>query len=144
MGALQFDLLEVGDDLPVLNFGEITRHTLALYCGGSGDHNPIHVDSDFAKAAGYKDVFAHGMLSMAVLGRLLTQWTMQENIKNFSVRFMTITHVHDRVTASATILEKKIFNGEQTLVLEVRMTTDDGTITLLGTADIIVPIEELS
>ena len=69
---LDFSQLNVGDQLPPLEFGAISRHILALYCGGSGDHNPIHVDIDFAKAAGYDDVFAHGMLSMAILGRLLT------------------------------------------------------------------------
>ena len=56
---MDFSQLKVGDQLPTLEFGVITRHILALYCGGSGDHNPIHVDRDFAKAAGYDDVFAH-------------------------------------------------------------------------------------
>jgi acyl dehydratase len=55
----------------------VSRLGLALYCGASGDHNPIHVDIDFAKAAGMPDVFAHGMLSMAWLGRLLTNWVPQ-------------------------------------------------------------------
>ena len=45
--------VKAGEAIPALEFGPITRHTLALYCGGSGDHNPIHVDSDFAKASGY-------------------------------------------------------------------------------------------
>ena len=48
------------------------RLTLALYCGASGDHNPLHVDIDFARAAGLDDVIAHGMLAMAYLGRFLT------------------------------------------------------------------------
>ena len=52
----------VGDRIVHKTFPPITRHTLALYCGASGDHNPIHVDSDFAKAAGFPDVFSHGML----------------------------------------------------------------------------------
>ena len=47
-------------------------HELALFAGASGDHNPIHIDIDFARKAGMPDVFAHGMLSMAWLGRLLT------------------------------------------------------------------------
>jgi acyl dehydratase len=67
----------VGAELPPLTLPPLTRHTLALYCGASGDHNPIHVDIDFAKAAGLPDVFAHGMLSMAWLGRLLTNWVPQ-------------------------------------------------------------------
>ncbi len=136
---LDFSRLNVGDQLPPLEFGAISRHILALYCGGSGDHNPIHVDSDFAKAAGYDDVFAHGMLSMAILGRLLTNWTAQENIKSVSVRFVAITQVLDEVTASATILEKTVEDGEQQLTLEIATTTQTGAKTLSGTAIITVP-----
>ena len=136
---LDFSQLNVGDQLPPLEFGTISRHILALYCGGSGDHNPIHVDSDFAKAAGYDDVFAHGMLSMAILGRMLTNWTAQENIKSVSVRFVAITKVLDEVTASATISDKTIEDGEQRLTLEIETTTQAGVKTLSGTAIIIAP-----
>ena len=57
----------VGALLPPLELAPITRLDLALYAGASGDHNPVHVDIDFARAAGLDDVFAHGMLSMAYL-----------------------------------------------------------------------------
>ena len=137
--ALDFAALNIGDELPTLEFGTVTRHILALYCGGSGDHNPIHVDQDFAKAAGYDDVFAHGMLSMAILGILLTTWTAQENIKSISVRFAAITQVLDEVTASATISDKEIVDGEQRLTLDIETTTQTGTKTLTGSAEIIVP-----
>ena len=99
--------LSAGDTLPAIEFGPISRHILALYCGGSGDHNPIHVDSDFAKASGYEDVFAHGMLSMAILGRLLTNWTEQDTIRSLSVRFTAITKIHATVTGSATVRERE-------------------------------------
>ena len=138
---LDFARLNVGDQLPPLEFGAISRHILALYCGGSGDHNPIHVDIDFAKAAGYDDVFAHGMLSMAILGRMLTNWTAQENIKSVSVRFVAITKVLDEVTASATISDKTIEDGEQRLTLEIETTTQAGAKTLSGTAIVAVPQE---
>ena len=62
----------VGDRIVHKTFPPITRHMLALYCGASGDHNPIHVDIDFAKAAGFPDVFSHGMLVMAYLGPRLS------------------------------------------------------------------------
>ena len=65
---LSFDAVNVGDALPPLSLPPLTRTTLALYAGASGDHNPMHIDIDFARAAGMPDVFAHGMLSMAWLG----------------------------------------------------------------------------
>ena len=64
-----FDSVRVGDMLPSLSLPPLTRAALALYSEASGDHNPIHVDVDFARAAGMPDVLAHGMLPMAWLGR---------------------------------------------------------------------------
>ncbi|MDB4032643.1 MaoC/PaaZ C-terminal domain-containing protein [Porticoccaceae bacterium] len=49
----------VGTQIPPLTLPPISRYTLALFAGASGDHNPIHIDSDFAKASGMPDVFAH-------------------------------------------------------------------------------------
>ena len=72
----KFAEVQVGDEIPLLSTSPITRHTLALYCGASGDHNPIHVDIDYAKESGLDDVIAHGMLSMAYLGRLLTNLSL--------------------------------------------------------------------
>lgn len=142
MGAVvaevDFDALKVGDKLPPVDFGPVSRHALALYCGGSGDHNPIHVDSDFAKSAGYDDVFAHGMFSMALLGRMLTNWTDQENIRSFGVRFSAITHVHDEITASATIKDEMEEAGERRFVLDVETCTQNGVQTLRGEAVIAV------
>ena len=52
MKTPSFDSLKVGEEIPALITPPVTRHTLALYCGASGDHNPIHVDIDFAKSSG--------------------------------------------------------------------------------------------
>ncbi len=130
--------VKAGEAIPALEFGPITRHTLALYCGGSGDHNPIHVDSDFAKASGYDDVFAHGMLSMAIQGRQLTDWTEQANISSFSVRFSNITQVLDEITACATVKEISTVDDQQRLVLETETLTQTGTKTLVGRAEVVV------
>jgi len=136
---VDFASFKVGDQLTALEFGPISRHTLALYCGGSGDHNPIHVDKDFALAAGYDDVFVHGMLSMAILGRLLSNWTAQENIKSLSVRFIAMTQVLDTVTALATIKDKITDGKEQRLALDIETHTQTGSKTLSGSAEIILP-----
>lgn len=102
----RWDDVEVGTALPPLEAEPISRLTLALYCGASGDHNPIHVDSDFARAAGMDDVFAHGMLPMAYLARLVTGWVPQRALRSLSARFVAITHLGDRLTARATVAEK--------------------------------------
>ena len=106
MNEPRYDDVQVGDSLAELDAGAVSRLTLALYCGASGDHNPIHVDIDFARSAGQDDVFAHGMLSMAYLARLVTGWVPQRAIRALSTRFVAITHVGDRITCSGTVLEK--------------------------------------
>ena len=134
MTELNYDSLNVGDELPEHVCGPITRHTLALYCGGSGDHNPIHVDTDFAKKAGMPDVFAHGMLSMAYLGQLLTNWVDQSQLREYGVRFTSITPVNASVTCKGKVVEKLEIDGEPCVKLELTTEIDDGTNTLKGDA----------
>ena len=98
--------LQVGDALPTIELPPLSRHTLALYCGASGDHNPIHVDIDFAKASGMPDVFAHGMLSAAWLARVLTDWVPQHAVRSLDVRFSAITQVGECISCSGHITEK--------------------------------------
>jgi len=115
----RWDDVEVGAALPTLQSEPISRLTLALYCGASGDHNPIHVDIDFARSAGMEDVFAHGMLPTAYLARLLTAWVPQRALRSLKVRFVAITHVGDRLSCSATVAEK-LPEHRVRLVLSVR------------------------
>jgi acyl dehydratase len=126
------DEIVVGTQLPPLELPPISRTTLALFAGASGDHNPLHIDLDVARSAGFDDVFSHGMLSMAYLGRLLTGWVPQERIRSWSVRFAAITPVHSRPTCTGTVVA--VEDGEATL--ELAVTLADGTTTLTGDARI--------
>lgn len=86
-------------------YSPINRHRLALYCGGSGDQNPIHVDSDFAKASGYEDVFVHGMLVMAYLGQALTDVLRPNALRTYGVRFVARTQIHATITCEGSVEE---------------------------------------
>ncbi|MCJ1886950.1 MaoC family dehydratase [Pseudomonas sp. LA21] len=129
---MNLNAIAVGDELPSFTTDPVNRTTLALYCGASGDHNPIHVDIDFARKAGMPDVFAHGMLSMAYLGRLLTNWVPQERLRSFSVRFAAITQLGDAITCAGRVLEKDEAAG--TLRLEITTRDQAGEIKLSGEA----------
>jgi acyl dehydratase len=122
--------LEAGAELPPLTLEPISRTTLALFAGASGDHNPIHIDLDVARSAGLDDVFAHGMLSMAYLGRLLTDWVPQQRLRSWRVRFAAITPVHGRPTCAGRVVS--VTDGLATVELTVRL--PDGTVTLTGDA----------
>lgn len=126
--------LQAGDQIPSYTTPPISRLTLALFAGASGDHNPIHVDLDFAREAGMDDVFAHGMLSMAYVGRLLTDFIQPRMLRQFKVRFMAITHVHDRLTCTGTVLEKFEKDGEKLLRLRLMATSQQGEIKVMGEA----------
>jgi acyl dehydratase len=138
MIALSHDMVSIGDTLPPLSLPPLTRTTLALYAGASGDHNPMHIDIDFARAAGMPDVFAHGMLSMAWLGRLLTNWAPQRDLREFSVRFSALTHVGERIVCTGRVTEKVDCDGERRIRVAVATANEAGEVKLSGDALIAV------
>lgn len=129
---------EVGQTFEPLVVPPISRTTLALFAGSSGDHNPIHLDLDVARSAGLDDVFAHGMLSMAYLSRFLLEWAPQSRLREYSVRFTAITPVHGRPTATGTVTDVREVDGERCALVEVKVALADGTVTLVGDARIAV------
>ncbi len=130
--------LTPGAALPELVRGPITRGTLALYAGASNDHVLLHIDSDFAKAAGMGDVFAHGMLSMAYLAQFLTAIAPQERVRSWGVRFLAITPVGATVRCSGEVREIFEAEGERRARLAIRTTIDGDVRTLEGEAVIAV------
>ena len=131
---VDFTQLKVGDALPSFTTPPISRLTLALYCGASGDHNPMHVDIDYAKAGGSPDVFAHGMLSMGYLGRLLTNWVPQQRIREYGVRFVAITQVAEAISCSGTVTELFEVDGERRARLSLQTINQHGQVKLTGDA----------
>jgi len=122
--------MKVGTELPPLTVGPISRTTLALFAGASGDHNPIHIDLDVARSAGLDDVFVQGMLSMAYLGRLLTNWVPQGQIRSFTARFLASTPLYAQPICRGVVTS--IDGG--TATIEISVTLADGTPTLQGRA----------
>ena len=121
-----FPALSVGDEIPSLTTDPVSRLTLALYATGSGDHHPLHLDQDYVRSKGIDDVFAHGMLGMAYLGRVLTQWVPQEAIRSFGVRFTAITHVGERLVCTGKVVEKLEQGGEKCVRLELTCANEQG------------------
>lgn len=131
MAETTFDSLSVGDTVPSLTVKPISRTTLALYAGASGDHNPIHIDIDFARQFGLDDVIAHGMLVMAYAGRMLTDWIPQTALQRFGVRFNAITAVHDEITCSGTVTAR---NDDGSVHVDLQAANQNGDIKLAGEA----------
>ena len=124
----------IGERIVHKEFPPITRHRLALYCGASGDHNPIHVDLDFAKQAGFPDVFSHGMLVMAYLGQALTDAVPAARLRSFSTRFVAITQLGAKLTCEGHVAELVDYNGEHCAKLALTTKDQNGDIKLSGEA----------
>lgn len=132
------DNVEVGTQLPPIAVIDVTRTTLALFAGASGDHNPIHIDIDVARSIGLDDVFAHGMLSMAYLGRLLTNWVPQAKISSFEVKFVSITPIHAAPTCTGTVVSVDTIDEQRVADIDLVVSLADGTVTLTGRAVVAV------
>ena len=139
MIAISFDAVQVGDELPALQLPPVTRTTLALFAGASGDHNPIHIDLDVARRAGMPDVFAQGMLGMAWLGRLITGWVPQSRLRRFDARFQGITHLGNAMRCSGRVVEKLEHNGERCVRIEVQSVNQFGQCKIVGEALVALP-----
>ncbi|WP_020662840.1 MaoC family dehydratase [Amycolatopsis benzoatilytica] len=87
--------MNIGDELPPLEL-RITRAQLVRYAGASLDFNPIHWNERFATEVGLPDVIAHGMLTMALSGRIVTDWLGDPGrLVDFSARFTRPVTVPD-------------------------------------------------
>jgi acyl dehydratase len=136
METPRFDSVSVGDELPLIRKAPLTRKTLALFAGASGDHNPVHIDIDAAKVAGLPDVIGHGMLTMAYLAQVLTGWVPQSAIRAYSAKFVSPTRVGDELTCTGRVLEKKVSGSERTVRVQLQVIDQSGEIKLRGEAEV--------
>jgi acyl dehydratase len=125
--------VEVGTELPAREF-VIQRPNLVQYAGASGDFNPIHWNERIATAVGLPNVIAHGMLTMATAGRVVTDWVGDPGrVVSYGVRFSSPVVVADddkgaTLVVSGTVEEK---NDDGTVVVGLTATVD-GTKVLMG------------
>jgi acyl dehydratase len=99
----------------------LTRTQIVQYAGASGDYNPIHTDEVFAtQVAGYPSVFAHGMLTMGMTGRMLTDLVGDGRLLRFGGRFTSQVFPGDDLTTTATV--EAVHGGDEPSV-ELRLST---------------------
>jgi acyl dehydratase len=120
--------MKVGDE-KVLVKPPVERIQLVKYAGASGDFNRIHVEEGFATAAGYKSVFAHGMLVMGFLGQLVSDWVGPERVAKINCRFKAITWPGDVITCRG-----KVTAVGDTAEVALTATTQEGTTVAEGSA----------
>ena len=103
--SLKSSELSVGDTYTERVVEDLKRTQIVMYAGASGDYNPVHTDEIFTtKVAGYPSVFAHGMLTMGLTGRMLTNYVGDGRLTEFGVRFTSQVFPGDTLDATATVV----------------------------------------
>jgi acyl dehydratase len=130
---LKFDDVAVGDEAPSLTH-KLTRTDLVQYAGASGDFNPMHHDEVAAQAAGLPSVFGHGMLSMGILGKAITDYVGIGNLQNYKVRFTKQTWPDEELTTKVVVTGKRDEDGVKLVDLEVSLANQNGEVKVDGSA----------
>jgi acyl dehydratase len=133
--ALRRSEIEVGSIHEQVVVENLTRTQIVQYAGASGDYNPLHSDEVFAtKVAGYPSVFAHGMLTMGLTGRMLTDYVGDGRLVRFGGRFRAQVWPGDDLTARAEITELTGSDGDAVVELVITTVNQDGAEVFTGTA----------
>jgi acyl dehydratase len=133
--ALKASELKVGDTYTERLVEDLKRTQIVQYAGASGDYNPLHTDEIFTtKVAGYPSVFAHGMLSMGMTGRMLTNYVGDGRLTKFGVRFTSQVWPGDTLDATATVDAVRKEGGKSFVDLTVTTVNQNGVEVIKGNA----------
>lgn len=133
--ALSARNLKVGDTYQEQIVDNLTRTRLVQYAGASGDYNPVHTDETFTtKVAGYPSVFAHGMLTMGMTGKMLTNYVGDGRLTKYGVRFTRQVWPGDSLTATATVEAVREEGGAHFVDLTVSTVNQEGAEVVSGYA----------
>lgn len=131
----------VGDVRELQLVRNLTRSQIVQYAGASGDYNPLHTDEPFVRdTVGLPGVFSHGMLTMSMTARVLTDWFGPENVIGYRARFAAQVWPGDTLTATATVESVDTGpEGDDHLAISVRTLNQRGETVLSGSASIRQP-----
>src|SRR5579871_2296416 len=134
--ALNASKLRVGEAHTARLVEDLKRTQIVQYAGASGDYNPLHTDEIFTtKVAGYLSVFAHGMLTMGMTGKMLTDYVGDARLTKYGVRFTSQVWPGDTLDSTATLKDIKDEGGKKIAVFDVSTKNQDGVEVLAGYAE---------
>lgn len=136
--VLWFDDVHEGDVAPVVRH-RLTRTDLVRYAGASGDLNPMHHDDEQARAVGLPSIFGHGMFSMGLLARSVTDWVGVGALRHIRVRFTKQTWPGEELVSAITVTGRREVDGEHLVDLEIELANADGQVKLAGDATAALP-----
>jgi acyl dehydratase len=128
--VIRYSDVVVGAELPSQTF-EVTRADLVRYAGASGDFNPIHWSAETAVAVGLPDVIAHGMLTMAMVVRVATDWVGNPGaVLDYGVRFTrpVVVPRESGVQLAVTGVVRALNEDDGTAEIDLTATVDERTV----------------
>lgn len=134
-----FEDVNVGDTMPELVLDPLQELQFVMYAGASGDFNPLHTVHAFGEMAGYGGVIGHGMLSMALTGRALTDWLGLDAIKKYGVNFRAVTLPKDVLTVKGTVTKKYEEQGKNCIDIDMLTENQRGEKVIMGNATAVLP-----
>ena len=135
---LFFEDVSEGDAAPEFSH-ELGRTDLVVYAGASGDFNPMHHDEVAAQAAGLPSVFGHGMFTMGLLGKALTDYVGVGNLERYNVRFTQQTWPGETLTTKVRVARKCDEDGVHKVELECSVVNQEGAVKVQGSAVAVLP-----
>jgi MaoC dehydratase-like protein len=120
----------IGAIIAQREFGPIGREDLQSYAHASGDLNPLHLDKDFARQAGFSDVIVHGMFGMAFLGRLIEDDIVKLQLLAFRATFRKVIEIEQMIVCRARLASRV----NNTAVLSLEMLGPDDAVLIDGSA----------
>jgi acyl dehydratase len=133
--ALQASKLKIGDKHTERVATNLSRTQIVQYAGVSGDYNPLHTDEVYTtQVAGYPSVFAHGMLTMGLTGKMLTNYVGDGALTKFGVRFTNQVWPGDTLDATATVEAIREEGGSKLVDLTLSTVNQDGKEVMTGSA----------
>jgi len=133
---LKYEAISTGDEAPVVSH-QLTRTDLVRYAGASGDFNPMHTDEVAAKEAGLPSVFGHGMFSMGLLGRAVTDWAGAGNLKVYGVRFTKQTWPGETLSTRIVVTGKEETAEGRIIIADLALLNQNGEVKLSGTTRVL-------
>src|SRR5215470_18077058 len=134
--ALSASKLKIGDKHTERLVEDLKRTQIVQYAGASGDYNPLHHDELFTtQVAKYPGIFAHGMLTMGMTGRMVTNYVGDGRLTKYGVRFAAQVWPGDTLDSTATVKEIKEENGVKLVELDLSTVNQDGVVVVSGYAE---------
>jgi acyl dehydratase len=133
--ALKAADLSKGQSFDTVVVDDLKRTQIVQYAGASGDYNPLHTDEPYAReVAGYPGVFAHGMLTMGMTGRALTDLVGEGRLLRFGVRFTSQVWPGDTLTVHTVVDSITEEDGALVVEFSVETKNQDGATVVSGYA----------